>query len=365
MIKKILDSLYSLMEKKKELKKFKPVLDATDGFFYGTSHVTTSAPHIVDNLDIKRFMFTVIIALIPSLISAVYFYGWRVVYLVLLSYVAGGACEVAFAVFRKKEIEEGFLVTGLIFPLTLPPTVPWWIVVVGIVFGVVFGKEVFGGTGRNIFNPALAGRAFVTISFPQVMTTSWFQPLTAGIAGFGRFIPDAVTSATPLMLYKSDTILVSLQSLLLGLEPGCMGETFRLGILIGGLFLLFTKVANWRITFSYLASVAVFSAIGNSFAPAQFAPPVFQLLSGGLLFGAFFMATDPVTGPFTNSGRIAGGILLGLLTVIIRTFSGFVEGVMFAILLLNASAPLIDYLIVEKRKYRITGENVENNEKQN
>ena len=355
MVRKALDLVYARLERNKRLGMLKPVVEAADGFFYGTSHRTGSAPHIVDHLDIKRFMFAVVIALIPALAASVYFYGWRVVYLIALSYMAGGACEVAFAVFRKKEIEEGFLITGLIFPLTLPPTVPAWVVVAGIVFGVIFGKEVFGGTGRNIFNPALVGRVFVTISFPRIMTISWFEPLTGGIAGFGRFAPDAVTSATPLMLFKSDGIIVSLRDLFLGLAPGSIGETFSLGILLGGLFLIIMKIASWRIPLTYLLSVAVFSLIGNAFRPELFAPPVFQLLSGGLLFGAFFMATDPVTSPFTNTGRLIAGVILGLLTVIIRTFSGFVEGVMFAILLMNAFTPLIDHMVVEKR-YRVTGE---------
>ncbi len=355
MVRKALDSVYALLDSRKGLARMKPVVDAADGFFYGTPERTTSAPHILDNLDIKRFMFFVVIALMPSLLASVYFYGWRVIYLVAVSYIAGGACEVAFAVFRKKEIEEGFLITGLIFPLTLPPTVPWWIVVIGVMFGVIFGKEVFGGTGRNIFNPALAGRVFVTISFPRIMALSWFEPLTGGIAGFGRFAPDAVTSATPLAEFKSEQILASLRDLFFGLTPGSIGETFSLGIIIGGVFLILTKVANWRIPLAYLLSTAVFSSIGNAAWPGLFAPPGFQLLSGGLLFGAFFMATDPVTSPFTDTGRLAGGVILGFLTVIIRTFSGFVEGVMFAILLMNAFTPLIDHIIVERR-YRPTGE---------
>lgn len=351
MIRKLLDYGYGLLKKKKGFSKFKPVLDAADGFFFGPEKTTAGAPHSVDSLGIKRFMVMVILALIPSLLAAVYFYGLRVLFLVMVSYVFGGICEVAFAVVRKKEMAEGFLVTGLIFPLLLPPTVPWWVVAIGVVFGVVFGKEVFGGTGRNIFNPALAGRVFITIAFPQIMTVSWYQPLVTGWAGFTRWIPDAITSATPLLLSKSDQILVPLKTLFFGLAPGCLGETFRLGIIIGGIFLLITRVANWRIVLSYLASVFLFSFLGHSFSPEKFAPPVFQLLSGGLLFGAFFMATDPVTSPFTSAGKWIAGIMLGFLTVLIRVFSGYVEGVMFSILLMNAFTPLIDYLVVE-RKYK-------------
>ncbi|MCM8829737.1 MAG: RnfABCDGE type electron transport complex subunit D [Candidatus Omnitrophica bacterium] len=349
MIRKILNLGYQLLEKNKKLKKLKPVLEAVDGFFFGTDKVTTFTPYILDYLDIKRFMATVILALLPSVLASIYFYGIRVILIILVSYIFGGLCEIAFAVIRKKEIEEGFLVTGLIFPLILPPTVPLWVVAVGIVFGVIFGKEVFGGTGRNIFNPALAGRVFITISFPKIMTVDWYQPLVSGWAGFNRFKPDTVTSATPLMLYKSDKILTSFKDLLLGLSPGCIGETFRLGIIIGGIFLVLTRVANWRIPLTYLISVFFLSYFGNLLFPEKFGPPIFQLLTGGLLFGAFFMATDPVTSPFTNSGKLIAGVLLGFLTVIIRTFSGYVEGVMFSILLMNAFTPLIDYLVVERR----------------
>ncbi|MCM8804563.1 MAG: RnfABCDGE type electron transport complex subunit D [Candidatus Omnitrophica bacterium] len=356
MIRKLLDFGYKLLEKNKKLEKFKPVLNAVDGFFFGTAKTTISSPHCVDCIDIKRFMVTVIIALIPSLLSAVYFYGLRVIFLIIISYIFGGLSEVVFAIIRKREIEEGFLVTGLIFPLTLPPTVPWWVVAIGIIFGVIFGKEVFGGTGRNIFNPALVGRIFVTISFPKIMTISWYKPLVKGIAGFGKWKPDAITSATPLMLYKSEKTLTSLKELLFGFAPGCLGETFKIGIMIGGIFLVFTKVANWRIPLTYLLSVFFFSYFGHIFSPDKFAPPTFQLLTGGLLFGAFFMATDPVTSPFTNQGKFIVGIMLGFLTVIIRVFSGYVEGVMFAILLVNGFTPLIDYLVVERkygRKYKI------------
>jgi len=349
MIRKLLDRGYKLLEKNKKIAKLKPVLDAADGFFFGTDKVTTSAPHILDYLDIKRFMATVIVALVPVVVASVYFYGLRVILLIAVSYLCGGLCEVAFAIVRKKEIEEGFLVTGLIFPLTLPPTVPIWVVAVGIVFGVIFGKEVFGGTGRNIFNPALAGRVFITISFPKIMTVSWYKPLITGMSGFTRFKPDAITSATPLMLFKSTQFLTSIKELFFGFAPGCIGETFRFGIIIGGIFLIIMKVANYRIPLSYLISVIFFSAFGHIFAPEKFAPPLFQLLSGGLLFGAFFMATDPVTSPFTNSGRVIIGIILGFFTVIIRALSGYVEGVMFAILLGNAFTPLIDYLVVERR----------------
>ncbi|HDQ13763.1 MAG TPA: RnfABCDGE type electron transport complex subunit D, partial [Sediminispirochaeta sp.] len=259
---------------------------------------------------------------------------------VLVSYAAGGVVEVAFAAIRRRPIEEGFLVTGLIFPLVLPPTTPLWIVAVGIVVGVFFGKEVFGGTGRNIFNPALVGRLFITIAFPQAMSSSWQQPFT-----------DAVTSATPLSLYKTSQELTSYSDLLFGSVAGSTGEVFSLGIIIGGIYLLYTKVGNWRVPVSYIATVFVLSAVGNIFIPETVAPPLFQVLTGGLLFGAFFMTTDPVTSPYNNESKLICGLIAGVLTVTIRSFSGYTEGVMFSIILTNALSPLVDHFVM-KTKYR-------------
>lgn len=335
-IRILLDKLYDI----RALSVFKPVLDAADEFFYGTDKITVNAPHIVDSIDIKRYMSVVIIALVPAAAASVYFFGLRSLMLIAVSYTFGGMVEVGFALIRKKVINEGFLVTGLIYPLLLPPTVPLWVAAVGIVFGVFFGKEVFGGTGKNIFNPALVGRLFITIAFPAIMTASWIHPVT-----------DAVTSATPLVMFKTSGMLTPVAALLLGGMPGSMGEIFRIGIIFGGIFLIFTRVGNWRVPVSYLGSVFVLSALGSHFLPETIAPPVFQIFAGGLLFGAFFMATDPVTSPFTRNGKYIFGVGCGILTVLIRGFSGFVEGVMFSIILMNALAPLIDHIVM-KFKYK-------------
>lgn len=337
-IKNILNNLYDLIGKNKYIGKFKPVLTATDEFFFGTQKLTT-LPHIVDYMDIKRFMSVVIIALLPVTLASIYLWGLRVVVIIAVSYIFGGLVEVAFAITRKKEIHEGFLVTGLIFPLTLPPTVPLWVVGVGVMFAGLFGKEVFGGTGRNIFNPAIVGRIFLSIAFPKIMTIHWQEPFTI----------DAITQATPLALLKNQGISTSYSALLLGQTPGCIGETFRIGIIVGGLFLILIKIVDWRIPFAYLGTVCIFPFLSNHLFHTQFAPALFQLLSGGLLLGAFFMATDPVTSPFTKPGRWIAGILLGLLTVLIRGLSGYVEGVMFSILLVNAFTPLIDTLVLKVR----------------
>jgi len=211
-------------------------------------------------------------------------------------------------------------------------------VAVGIVFGTFFGKEVFGGTGRNIFNPALVGRLFVTIAFPEMMSSTWKLPYA-----------DAVSAATPLSVWKSTHVAAPIMDLLMGNVAGSMGETFRIGIILGGLFLILTRVANWRVPLTYLLSVAVFSLVGNLAIPGSVAPPEMQLLTGGLLFGAFFMATDPVTSPMTGGGKYAFGAVAGLLTVLIRSFSGFTEGVMFSIVFLNALTPLIDHVVLTSK----------------
>jgi len=322
------------------LKHFKIITNTIEGIVFGTAEVTRGAPHFVDHIEIKRFMSAAIVALVPSAAAAIYYFGLRAVEMILVSYIAGGIVEVLFALVRKKEIEEGFLVTGLIFPLVLPPSIPLWVVAVGVMFGTIFGKEIFGGTGRNIFNPALVGRLFITIGFPEIMTTAWRVPLT-----------DAITTATPLVVYKSSQTIPDYLSLLIGTTAGSMGETFRIGIILGGLFLMFTRVSNWRIPISYLLSVLLFSWIGSSFLPAKIAPPLFQLLSGGLLFGAMFMATDPVTSPYTKPGKFIFGIMAGFFTVLIRAFSGFTEGVMFSIVLMNGFTPLIDHIVISI-KYR-------------
>ena len=339
MMKTIKTILHDLGENE-SLRGFKTLFETIDGIIFGFRDVTSDAPHFLDNIEIKRYMGTVILALLPTTFATIYFFGWPAIKIILASYISGGMVEIIFALVRKKDIEEGFLVTGLIFALLLPPTIPVWVVVVGSIFGVFFGKEVFGGTGKNIFNPALVGRLFITIAFPQMMSSSWMVPFS-----------DAITSATPLSVYRSFQEIPSLTSLLLGQTGGSMGELFRLGIIAGGIFLILTKVANWRIPVSYIGSVVIFSSIGTFIAPLQIAPPVFQVFAGGLLFGALFMATDPVTSPFTKAGKYIFGILCGLLTVLIRAFSGYTEGVMFSIIFMNALTPLLDHIIINF-KYR-------------
>jgi Na+-transporting NADH:ubiquinone oxidoreductase subunit B/electron transport complex protein RnfD len=304
-------------------------------------------------------MALVIVALLPAFIASVYFFGYRILLALLVSYAAGGIVEVTFAIIRKKEISEGFLVTGFLFPLIVPPGLPLWIIAVGVAFGVLVGKEVFGGTGRNLFNPALVGRVFIALGYPSAMTGHWLQP---AMGGWGRLLPgaathvaDVVASATPLVLAKSGT-LASPMDLFLGRVTGSAGETSALAILIGGIFLVVVGIGNWRTVVAVIGTFATLSALFHAIAPNAVAPAWFNLLSGGFLFGAFFMCTDPVTGPVTQSGKWVYGILIGLVTLLIRSFSGFVEGMMFAILFGNICAPLIDEVIVRSRMRRYARE---------
>ncbi len=340
---KLFDAMRPMFDEKKGVfRLFTPIFETAENIFFYPADRTKAFPHVRDPLDLKRYMGTVIVAMFPCVAAAVYYFGPRVLAMILMSYVVGGIVEVSFAIIRKGEIHEGFFVTGMIFPLVLPPSTPLWVVGVGIFFGTFFGKEVFGGTGRNIFNPALVGRIFVTIAFPTIMTSGWDAP------GAWRGVADAVATATPMALFKTQHVLTPWFDLLIGNTAGSIGETFHLGIILGGIYLIYAKVCDWRIPAFYLGSVVLFSALGSSVPAleAKVAPPLFQLLGGGLLFGAMFMATDPVTSPSTKVGKWLFGVFCGLLTVLIRSFSGYVEGVMFSIVIMNAFAPLIDHVVL-------------------
>jgi len=348
-LKAILEKARPAFEEGGRLARLKPVFQALDHFLFAAAEKASNAPFGRDPLDVKRFMSLVILALLPSLAAAIYFYGWRVLLMLLVSYAAGGLVEVLFAIIRKEEINEGFLVTGFIFPLILPPGIPLWLVAVGVSFGVVIGKEIFGGTGRNLFNPALVGRVFLAIGYPAALTSTWIQPLGGSwgrlLEPFGFGVPDALTSATPLALAKGGALTGAFE-LFVGRTAGSAGETSALAILLGGLFLLLVGAANWRTVLALLASFAGLAAVFHGLLPATVPPVWFHLLSGGLLFGAFFMATDPVSGPVTRAGKWAYGILIGAVTILIRSFTAYVEGVMFAILLGNIFAPLIDEVVI-------------------
>ena len=350
----IFDRIRPLFADGRRLRPMKPLFEAGENFFLSPKTCTPAAPHVRDPLDVKRYMSMVIIALLPCLLASYYFFGLRVVAMIAVSYAAGGAVEVAMAVIRKEEINEGFLVTGLLFPLILPPALPLWMVAVGVAFGVLVGKELFGGTGRNLFNPALVGRCFLALGYPKAMSSDW---LTPGDGLFGRaaeYASDAVSGATPLAEAKNVPLdqWASLPDLLLGNVTGSVGETSALAIVLGGVLLVAIGVASWRTVVSMLVGFIVLTlAIHGSVEVA-----LWHCLAGGLLFGAFFMATDPVTSPMTGGGKLVYGLLIGISTALIRNFTGYVEGVMFAILLGNMFAPLLDHIFISLHVRRLNRE---------
>jgi len=384
-LRKLLDQYERHFAKGGKMDRFFPLFEAADSFLFSSGRVTERASHIRDAMDLKRVMIMVVYALIPCVYMALYntglqanlalaqieavsAEGWRgyvismlgtgvnpdsiisnvvqgalfflPVYITTLA--VGGLWEALFAIIRKHEINEGFLVTSLLFPLILPPDIPLWQVALGISFGVVIGKEVFGGTGRNIFNPALTARAFLFFAYP------------AQISGDNVWVAvDGITRATPLAEAADPglAITVTWMEAFIGTIPGSMGETSVLACLMGAAILLITGIASWRIMLSVLAGMFCLSSIFNIIGSAT--NPMFQLLPswhfvlGGFAFGTVFMTTDPVTGAMTDKGKYVYGLLIGILTVLIRTVNpAFPEGIMLAILFSNMFAPIIDRIFI-------------------
>lgn len=364
-----------------KLRMLKPLFDATETFFFIPGIVTRNAPLVRDSLDLKRFMSFVILALMPPFFYGVYntgqlacmgaglsasplvafLQGLRIVMpLVVVSYAVGFFWELLFASIRKHPISEGFLVTGLLFPLTLPPAIPLWQAAVGISFGVVIGKEVFGGTGRNIFNPALTGRAFLFFAYPTKMSGDAVWVASSKIAG--RAV-DTVTGATPLSFTTLippgeavETTLAkaghTLSTLFWGGYPGSIGGTSAFCCLIGAIVLILVGVASYRIMLGGVAGVVATGFFLNVIAGPESHPylslnPVYHLVMGGFAFGIVYMATDPVSAPGMENVKWIYGFAIGFLTVLIRVFNpAFPEGVMMAILFMNLFAPLLDHISV-------------------
>ncbi|MHC5054257.1 MAG: RnfABCDGE type electron transport complex subunit D [Planctomycetota bacterium] len=333
----------------------KPVFDAVDSFFFTPLERTSEPPHVRDPLDVKRYMTIAIISVLPCVFASLYFFGLRMLVTIAVSYAVGLTVEGIFCIVRKEEFNEGFFVTGMIYPLVLPPNLPLWAVAAGVVFGVVVGKEVFGGTGRNLFNPALVGRCFLALAYAKLMVGSYLTPASGGWGGLVIYTTDAVTGATPLSAAKGGQLVEPIR-LLWGNVSGSAGETSAIAILAGGAFLLFTRVANWRTVAAILGSFAGLGALLHLVHPAVFGPIGWHMLAGGLLFGSFFMATDPVTSPSTNGGKWAYGIIIGATVLLIRNLTGYVEGMMFAILLGNIFAPILDEVFVRLRLRRLQNE---------
>jgi electron transport complex protein RnfD len=281
-------------------------------------------------------MFLVIAALLPATLAGIYFFGWRALVLVLICVATAVATEYALNRLMKKDItipDGSAAVTGLLLALCLSPSMPFFAAFLGTVFAIAIGKVLFGGLGYNVFNPALIGRAFLAAAFPVHMT-SWVNPLVSrGV--------EAVSAATPLAVMKFQHDLTPYWKLLIGNVSGSIGETSALLLILGGLFLTI-RTGLWRISASYLGAVAVLGGLFWVIDPSKYPDPLFHLLAGGLMLGAFFMATDPVTSPVTKRGTIIFGVGAGILVVVIRLFSGLPEGVMYSILIMNALVPLIN-----------------------
>lgn len=305
-------------------------------------------------------MLRVLYALTPIAAASVWFFGWRVLVVLAAVNLAAFLTELIFTRFTKADTTSAVFVTGTLLALSLPPTIPIWIAVVGAVFGVFFGKMVFGGFGRNVFNPALVGRIFIYVSFAVPMNARWAEPLTGtagglslpwGVGGFSRWASDALTGATPLRFLR-DGKPVDLLPLVWGNVAGSIGETSAVLILLGGLYIVWRKAANWRIVVGELAGFAVLQTVFWLAGVRHAADPLTGLVSGSVMLGMFFMATDPVSASQTQGGRWIYGALVGALTVLIRTFSIWPEGTMFAILLGNTFAPIVDWTIRQRQQKR-------------
>lgn len=385
-LRKYLDRIKPDFEPGGKFHAFQSVFDGFETFLFTPTTTSRSGVNIHDSLDSKRVMIIVVLALIPCLLFGMYNTGyqhwlaigadsfpfWQLLgygFLALLprlivSYVVGLGIEFVVAQWRKEEIQEGFLVSGILIPLICPIDIPLWMLAIATAFSVVFVKEVFGGTGYNIFNVALVTRAFLFFAYPSQMSGDKVFVSTGSICGLGEgAVVDGFSGATPLGQVASnvgDTLTLtnivgdklSYWDMFLGLIPGSVGETSTLCILIGAAILLITGIASWRIMFSVFAGGLIMGAIAHAFPtpdyPATMLTPLEQVTLGGFAFAAVYMATDPVTASRTNPGKYIYGFLIGVIAIIIRTYNnGYPEGAMLAVLLMNSFAPLIDYTVVQ------------------
>jgi len=396
-LENLLDKVRPLFEKGGKLQKFHAAFEAGETFFLTPPWVTKTGPHVRDPIDLKRVMITVVVALTPCTLFGIYNAGFQslraqgidptliasfmtglplVLPIIIVSYAVGGTWEAIFAIVRGHEINEGFLVTGLLFPLTLPPTMPLWMVALGVSFGVVIGKEIFGGTGMNILNPALTGRAFLFFAYPAhisgdacwVGTPTDASSLVDGYSGATGLLlthgGGAGTHATDILASASFGDF-SWMNMFLGFIPGSIGETSTLCCLIGAAILIATGIGSWRVMAACVVGMGATATLLNLLAgPGSSAfltlPAYYHFVMGGFAFGAVFMATDPVSCATTDKGKWVYGICIGILATLIRTVNpAYPEGMMLAILFMNIFAPLIDHYVVQanmkRRELRYAG----------
>jgi Na+-transporting NADH:ubiquinone oxidoreductase subunit B len=381
-LRNYLDRIKPHFEPEGKLSMFHSVFEGFESFLFVPGKTSKTGVHIHDAADAKRAMSIVVIALLPCLLFGMYNTGYQhylaigepsgfwttflygllaVLPVVVVSYVVGLGIEFIVAQWKGHDIQEGFLVSGLLIPLIVPVDTPLWMIALATAFAVIFAKEVFGGTGFNIWNVALVARAFLFFAYPSKMSGDSVFVRTESVFGMGGgTVVDSFSGATPLgqigtastSIQVTDTLgdPLSYWDLFLGLIPGSIGETSKLCIIIGALILLATGIANWRTLFSVFAggilTVLLFNVIGTT--PAMQVNPVEQILLGGFAFGAVFMATDPVTSCRTNKGKYVFGFLIGVFAILVRVLNpGYPEGMMLAILFMNSFAPLIDYAVVE------------------
>jgi len=381
-IRNLSDKLEPMFSKNGKFEYFYYLFEVIDTFFLTPKDRTRRGPHIRDKIDSKRFMMTVVIAVIPAALVGMYNIGlqyfnsmgvdaefWACLWegflvmlpIIIVTYGVGLFWEILFALVRKHEINEGFFVTGILFVLIMPPTIPLWQVAVAISFGVIIGKEVFGGTGMNIFNPALTARAFLFFTYPGKISGDKVWTL---LDSSKEKLIDGFSGATPLLVASStetgksaveavNNAGFSWEQMFIGLIPGSIGETSALAILIGAVILLITGVGSWRIMLAVLIGGYGMAMIMNWLAGPTLSgvfslPAHYHLVMGGFAFGMVFMATDPVSASGTNTGKWIYGIAIGILAILIRTINpAYPEGMMLAILFMNVFAPLIDYYVVQ------------------
>lgn len=379
-LRKFMDKIKPQFQEGGKLSKLQSVFDGMETFLFTPNTTSRSGVHIHDSNDMKRTMITVVVALMPCLLFAMYNIGYQhflaigqqatfwqmflygllaMLPVIVVSYVVGLGIEFIAAQIHHKEIQEGFLVTGILIPLIVPINTPLWMTAVATAFAVIFAKEIFGGTGMNIFNVALITRAFLFFAYPSKMSGDMAFVKTDSALGYGGgTVIDGFSGATPLGQVATnvsdtlDNLTYSTMDAFYGLIPGSPGETSMIAILIGAAILLITGIASWRVMTSVFVGGLAMGALANAFAtptyPASMLDPLAQLCYGGFAFAAVFMATDPVTGARTKIGQYIYGFLIGVFAILIRVYNGgYPEGAMLAVLLMNAFAPLIDYCVVQ------------------
>lgn len=368
-LRNFLDKTKPLFQKGGKYEKLGSTFGAFETFLFTPNHTSKSGVHVHDPIDLKRTMIVVVLATIPALLFGAWNIGYqnglafgiersimgnflfgfiKILPIIVVSYVVGLAIEFIFAQVRGHEVNEGYLVTGILIPLILPINIPLWMVALSVAFAVVFAKEIFGGTGYNIMNVALVSRAFLFFAYPAYMSGDlvWIYdlPNAAPVDGF--------SGATPLaeLALGAEGKVASFYDMFMGFIPGSIGETSTLAILIGAVILIYTGIGSWKIMLSTVLGALAIGFLMNLLAVNEYMalPPYYHLVLGGFAFGTVFMATDPVTASHTEKGKWIYGFMIGALTVLIRIFNpAYPEGMMLAILLMNVWAPLIDYFVVE------------------